>query len=158
MVGLWDLKSGRPTIWKQDIFVWILNGFWQNGSHLSWFQMVGLPDFRSHSKSGPFATQLIFDHKKSRLVRISDHLLDIIPFYLVFRCPVMSIYQSMIWIADNFVCYSQHNLINGPFDLRTNALYLSTRQVHYPDPLKLTSPGRVCVPFWLFCSLKRFYF
>ena len=34
--------------------------------------MVGLLDFRSHSKSGPFATQTPFDHSKSRLVRISD--------------------------------------------------------------------------------------
>ena len=45
----------------------ILFGFqmvWQNGSHLSGFQMVGLLDFRSHSKSGPFATQPLFDHSK----------------------------------------------------------------------------------------------
>ena len=34
--------------------------------------MVGLPDFRSHSKSRPFATQPLFEHTKSRLVRISD--------------------------------------------------------------------------------------
>ena len=34
--------------------------------------MVGLSDFRSHSKSRPFATQPLFDHSKSRLVRISD--------------------------------------------------------------------------------------
>ena len=34
--------------------------------------MVGLPDFRSHSKSGPFANQPLFDHSKSRLVQISD--------------------------------------------------------------------------------------
>ena len=34
--------------------------------------MVGLPDFRSHSKSGPFATQPLFNHIKSRLVWISD--------------------------------------------------------------------------------------
>ena len=37
-----------------------------------WFQMVGLPDFRSHSKCGPFATQPLFNHSKFRLVRISD--------------------------------------------------------------------------------------
>ena len=30
------------------------------------------PDFRSHLKSGPIATQPIFDHCKSRLVWISD--------------------------------------------------------------------------------------
>ena len=34
--------------------------------------MVGLPDFRSHSKSRPFANQPLFDHCKSRLVWISD--------------------------------------------------------------------------------------
>ena len=34
--------------------------------------MVGFPDFRSHSKSRPFATQPLFDHLKSRLVSISD--------------------------------------------------------------------------------------
>ena len=46
--------------------------FWQNGSYLSTFQTVGLPDFRSHLKSGPFATLPLFDHSKSRQVRISD--------------------------------------------------------------------------------------
>ena len=44
------------TIQKLDVFVWILNGFWQNGGHLFGFQMVGLPDFRSHSKSYLFLT------------------------------------------------------------------------------------------------------
>ena len=36
------------------------------------FQMVGLPDFRSHSESGPFANQPLFDHSKSGQGRISD--------------------------------------------------------------------------------------
>ena len=31
--------------------------------------MFGLSDFRPHSKSGPFATQPLFDHEKSKLVR-----------------------------------------------------------------------------------------
>ena len=31
-------------------------GFLQNGGHFSGFQMVGLPDIRSHLKSGSFAT------------------------------------------------------------------------------------------------------
>ena len=39
---------------------------------MSWFQMVALPDFRSHSKSRPFANQPLYDHLKSRLVQISD--------------------------------------------------------------------------------------
>ena len=34
--------------------------------------MVGLSDFRSHSKTRPFATQPFLDHLKSRLVWISD--------------------------------------------------------------------------------------
>ena len=39
---------------------------------MSGFQMVGLPDFRPHSKSIPFATQPVLDHSKSRLGWISD--------------------------------------------------------------------------------------
>ena len=34
--------------------------------------MVGLPDFRSHLKSRPFANQPRYDHLKPRLVLISD--------------------------------------------------------------------------------------
>ena len=34
--------------------------------------MVGLPNFRCHSKSRPFATQPLLDHTKSTLGRISD--------------------------------------------------------------------------------------
>ena len=64
------LKSGhlRPdfkrvlTKWRP--FVWISNG------RVSKFQMVGLPDFRSQSKSRPFATHPLFDHSESRLVKI----------------------------------------------------------------------------------------
>ena len=40
-----------PTIQNPDVFVRISNIFWQNGGHLSGFQMVGVPDFRCHSKS-----------------------------------------------------------------------------------------------------------
>ena len=36
------------------------------------FQIVGLLDFRSHSKSGPFAIQPLFDHSNSGQGRISD--------------------------------------------------------------------------------------
>ena len=39
---------------------------------ICWFQMVGLLDFGSHSKSRPFEAQPLFDHSKSRLVWISD--------------------------------------------------------------------------------------
>ena len=55
-----------------DVFVWISNGVWQNGGHLFGFQMFGLPDFRSYSKSRPYSTQPLFDHSKSRLLRILD--------------------------------------------------------------------------------------
>ena len=43
----------KRTIQNPDIFVRISNGFRQNGNPLSGFQMVGLLDFRFHSKSGP---------------------------------------------------------------------------------------------------------
>ena len=59
-------------MWNPNIFVWILNDLWQKGSHSFGFQMFGLLDFRSHSKSRPFATKPLFDHSKARLVRISD--------------------------------------------------------------------------------------
>ena len=36
----------------------ISNGFWQNGSHLSGFQKVELPDFRSHSNSNTVGAQI----------------------------------------------------------------------------------------------------
>ena len=39
--------------------------------------MVGLPNFRSQSKSRPFATQPLLDHSKSKLGRISDPLLSV---------------------------------------------------------------------------------
>ena len=52
-----------------NIFVRISNVFFflQKGTHLSGFQMVGLPDFRSHWKSRLFVTKLRFDDSKSRL-------------------------------------------------------------------------------------------
>ena len=61
-----------PTISNPDDFVRISNSFWQNSSHLSRFQRVWLLDFRSHSKSGAFSNQPLFDHLKSKHVRISD--------------------------------------------------------------------------------------
>ena len=66
-----------PTIWKQAHskfrhFCRDFKWFWQNGDHLSRFQMVGLPDFRFHSKSRPLQPTPLFDHSESRLVLISD--------------------------------------------------------------------------------------
>ena len=63
------LKTGP---FKIQTFCSDFKWFLKNGSHFSWFQIVVLPDFRSHSKSRPFATQPLFDHSKSRLVQISD--------------------------------------------------------------------------------------
>ena len=54
------------------IFVQISNGLWQNGGHVSGFQIMGLLDFRSLLKSRPLSTQLLLDHLKSRLGQISD--------------------------------------------------------------------------------------
>ena len=49
-----------------EVFIQISNGFWLNGGHLSEFQMIGVPDFRSHSKYRPFATQSLFRPFKSQ--------------------------------------------------------------------------------------------
>ena len=63
----------KPDHSKYRYFCPDFNWFWQNGGHLSRFQMVGFPDFRSRLKSGPFANQPLFNHLKSTLVRISVH-------------------------------------------------------------------------------------
>ena len=68
---------------------------------LSRFQMVGLPDFRSHSKSGPFATQPLFDHSKSKLVRLSDP--RCIWMFPVFRCPSFNAYCNQLYASHDFV-------------------------------------------------------
>ena len=68
---------------------------------LSGFQMIGLSDFRSHSKSKPFATQPLFDHSKSILVWISDS-----------HCIQIKTSNGQI------VCYSDH-------DLKTKQIFLS---------------------------------
>ena len=51
---------GKPDHLKSGHFFRISNDFLQNDSHLSGFQMGGIPDFRCHSKSRPFATQPVF--------------------------------------------------------------------------------------------------
>ena len=37
------------------------------------FQIVGLPDFRTHSKSGSFANQPLFNYSKFGRIQILDH-------------------------------------------------------------------------------------
>ena len=62
-----------PTIWKPDIFIWILNAFFTK-----WWPFVQISNGLASGyqipkpKSGPFATQPLIDHSKSRLVQISD--------------------------------------------------------------------------------------
>ena len=51
----------KPDHLKSGHSVRISNGSWKNGGHLSGFQIVGLLDFRSHSKSRPFPNQPLFD-------------------------------------------------------------------------------------------------
>ena len=52
----------------------------------------------------------------------------------LFRCPVTVCYSNGIWIADNFVRYSNGGLYNGPVDDRTVFDHLMTELVHYSDP------------------------
>ena len=62
---------------------------------LSGFQMVGLPDFRSHSKSRPFATQPVLDHSKSRLGQISDpHCIQLLDGHKV---ATGNVYPNLKW-------------------------------------------------------------
>ena len=70
-VGIWYLTIQNPEIFEIQTFFPEFQMSWQNGSHLSGFQMVGVADFRSHLPR-PFATQPLFDHLKTKLVRISD--------------------------------------------------------------------------------------
>ena len=63
------LRGGEWFLNIQDLDVYVRNS---NGFYFSWLQMVGLPDFISDLKSGPFANQPLFDHSKSRRVWISD--------------------------------------------------------------------------------------
>ena len=96
-VRIWNPTIWNPetfeiwTFWRSDfkwsgfsygydVFVWLSNCFWWNGTHLSGFQMFGLRDFKPHSKSRPFSTQPLFDHSKSRLVRISDPYCTMVRF------------------------------------------------------------------------------
>ena len=63
-VGLWSRPFENLIIWNLDIFSRVQMVF-DNIAAIC-------PDFGSHSKSGLFANQPLFDHLKSRLVRFSD--------------------------------------------------------------------------------------
>ena len=76
-VGLWLLPFENRTILNFDIFVRILNVFW-----IKWRSYVRvwngwLPDFRSHSKSRPFANQ---------------------PFFWPFEIQIFSVFRSCNYI------------------------------------------------------------
>ena len=67
MVELWSqLSFENGTIPNRDIFIQISNGSWQNGGIGP--DLVGLWDFRSRLKSGPFANLPLFDHSR-KMVR-----------------------------------------------------------------------------------------
>ena len=76
LYGEGQISNGLVFNWSSFIYSYSPNhlktGLFKIRTFLSRFQMVGLPDFRSHSKSEPFLTQPLFDYSKSRLVRISD--------------------------------------------------------------------------------------
>ena len=100
-----DLKS---TFWRSD-FKWSVFSHLKTGPfkirtkksgfqmvktrwRLVGFQMVGLPDFRSHSKSGPFTNQPLFDHLKSGQGRISDpHCSQ----HSIGHCTIIDLFQEM---------------------------------------------------------------
>ena len=62
----------KPTHSKSGHFCLDFKWFPTKWQPLCRFQMVRLLDFRSCSKSRPFANQSLFDHSKSGLVWISD--------------------------------------------------------------------------------------
>ena len=58
----------KPDHWKSWHFCSDFKWFLTKCDHFSEFQMVGLPDFRSSSKSKPFATQPLFDPELFRFL------------------------------------------------------------------------------------------
>ena len=128
--NVWSLAmviAKVPTIWKPGhltsghFFDRISNGFWHTGGHLSGNQIDGHSDYRSHSKSGPFAAQSLFSHLKYRLwdfgsllhfslslykiilqiIDISD--LQIFTTRWIFRSYLPIIHVMEIWLCDTFL-------------------------------------------------------
>ena len=143
------LKSGlfEGRISNGLVFKW--SGFsyqpFEIRKFLSGFQMVGLPDFRSHLKSRPFATQPVLDHSKSRLGQISDpHCI-----YYHLMAPLKGnspnhtdLKNSMelrtyIFMVNKIPLYINHlntkHLNTGPFDNRTPIYHSNTRLVRFSD-------------------------
>ena len=113
LVQLTYIDTVVPTIRKPDPsksehfctdFKWFLTK-WQ-----PFVWMVGLSDFRSHSKSGSFATQLLFEHLKSRLVQISDS-----------RCS-----QLFSWLGESYPHWPLCCWLAFPPVLQNKNIYLFT--------------------------------
>ena len=65
--------------------------------------MVGLLDFRSHSKSGPFATQSFLDHSKSRLGQILDPHCKLIRWLVIFFLLLLAKCSSLTCLYCSFL-------------------------------------------------------
>ena len=92
---------------------------------LSRFQMVWLPEFRSHSKSRPFATQTLLDHSKSRLGWISDPHCTRLVIYL-------DSYSSQSFTVLFFRQIQEATLLPGNQAslLKNEEFYRSTAEIH----------------------------
>ena len=149
----------KLTIQNPDIFVRISNVvfFLQNGSHLSGFQMTGLPYFRSHLKSRPY-----FNHFKSRLVRISDTHCTVIDNYSSDQQLVPLLNSAAVQVASDLVkmqCAVQavHVALHGNRGHRLFPMCSSVagglqpnqpNHMHHPShrrpPMKLVMPSLPC--------------
>ena len=66
LLWVWSQPFENQTVQNQDIFSGFQMVFDTIGAICPDFKWLGLLDFRSHSKSGPFATQSLFYRSKSR--------------------------------------------------------------------------------------------
>ena len=89
-----------PTIQKPDHlksggFCQVSNGFWQNGSHLSEFQIVGLPDFRSHLNPDHLQPNLFWPFKIQTMsdFRFPLYVLKLRSYDLTFIINVTFLYK-----------------------------------------------------------------
>ena len=88
--------------------MWISNAVKQNGGYFSGSPIVGVPDFRSHTKSGPFANQPFLDQSKSGRVWISDpHCIDFLgckdlQFFLIMKEQAAG-YSFVTFVSENII-------------------------------------------------------
>ena len=139
-MGIWNHAIfAIQTFWRSDL-KWSGLGygynFWQDGSHLLEFQIVGLLDCRSYLKSKPFAAQPLFHHLKSRLAQISDPHCpsfewkfwnqkginkQLLVCYSVVLCPDPSFKSSWYNVIFQYLgvlapVESNHSVIQSPFE------------------------------------------